>query len=680
MKSLKTICTLKILARKILFLSLLILFFSCKKSDPILFDSNHINSLEEYEKGKYLDSIVDLLKYRKNDSITRDLYLKAASEYYFINNLKKSLENSQKALDLSKRVNDSIRMAKAYYYAGDCYENSKKDSAYFYYLKAEKIYHKIHDYNNVGRMLFNKAYVLFYDGNYVECEIEVSKALQYLKKSSNHELIYSCNTLMGNCLEKLVDYNEALSYHNLALAEVKKMKGDDEVNNYKVSSIINICNLYDLKGEYSKSIEQLQGLLSKDLRKRWPRLYANVLSNLAYSKTKNGDYKNVESMFSESLRIVDSIGVESDILYKKIYIGEYFLTQKDTAKSISNIKEANDLAIKLNSSNEILTSSKLLSKIDKKNGLYYTNYYIKVSDSINRVQRKAHDKYARIEYETSRIEDENKVLTKKNLYILIISFVLILLFLVILIFRYSKYKNKELQFLIKQKKANEEIYRLLIEQNEKINIARENEKTRIARELHDGIMNKIYSIRMNLGFFNSKTDQEIIEKRKSYILELQNVENEIRMISHELNQNPFFEANDFNTLLMNLINNQADITKTQFKYVVDDSVNWAAVQNIYKINLYRIVQESILNVNKYANAKNCQIKIQKVKSNSLKLSITDDGEGFDTKISKTGIGINNMKDRTISLKGKFKIKSKINKGTKIDITFNLDTIVIEALE
>jgi signal transduction histidine kinase len=655
---------------------LLIIFFSCKKNEPILFNETHFSSLAESKKEKYLDSIINLLKSKKNDSVTRSLYLKIASEYYYLNNSKKSLNSSLKALELSRLANDSVRMAKSLYYAGDCYEYYKKDSAYFYYLKAEKIYKKIHDHDNVGRMLFNKAHVLFYDGNYVECEIEASKALHYLKKSTDHELVYSCNTLMGNCLERLSNYNKALQYHKQALAELKKMKANDVLNDYYVSSIVNICNLYDLKGEYSKSIKKLQGLLSKDLKKK-PLLYANVLSNLAYSRMRSGDYKNVESMFSESLKIVDSIGIESYILYKKIYIGEFFLTQKDTAKSIQVLKEANQLAIKIKSSNEILSSLKLLSEIDRKNSLYYTNYYIKVSDSINAVQKNAHDKYARIEYETSRIEDENKVLTKKNLYILISSFILILLFLIILVLRYSKYKNKELQFLIEQKKANEEIYLLLMEQKEQINIARENEKAKIARELHDGVMNRIYGIRMNLGFFNSKNSEEIIEKRKGYITELQNVENEIRMISHELNQNSFFEGNDFDTLLMSLINDQKDISPVHFKCIVEDSIDWTSIENIYKINLYRIIQESILNVNKYSNATNCEIKIQKKDGNSLKLTIIDDGDGFNIKTSKSGIGLTNMKNRTLSLQGKFKIKSKISRGTKIIATFNLDTIVVD---
>jgi signal transduction histidine kinase len=534
------------------------------------------------------------------------------------------------------------------------------------------------DYDNMGTMLYNKAYVLFFDGNYVECEVEISKALQYLKKSTNHRLIYACHTLMGNCLEKLVNYDEALRYHKLALLGLEKMKSSgadkDEISNYNISSVINICNLYDLKGEFSKSIEKLKSLLSADLKKNSPRLYANVLSNLAYSKMMNKDYENVESMFFESLRIVDSMGVESDILYKKIHIGEYFLTQKDTFKSIQSLKEANQLAVKIKNSNEILASLKLLSELDKKNRLFYANEYIKLSDSINQVQKNAHNKYARIEYETSRIEDENKVLTKENFYILFISFGLILMLGVIIVLRYFKYRNKELQFFKKQQFANEEIYQLLTEQHKKIDIAKENEKARIAKELHDGVMNKIYGVRMNLGFFNTLTDEKTIEKRKMYIAELQNIESELRLISHDLSRGSFFDGNDFNVLLTSLVENQKEFSSTHFKYVNNATLDWSAVENIYKINLYRIIQEAILNVNKYANAKNCKVKIQRKDGNLLKLSITDDGQGFDTKNKKGGIGLSNMKERAHSLKGQFSIESKIGEGTKIEVLFNLQTL------
>lgn len=664
---------------KICCVILFVLFSSCEKDNLVknnsilLFEKEYLNKSDKKQKNKYLDSIVESLQNKKNDSVSRSLYLKVACKYYYNNEINKSLHIGLKVLQLSTKAKDSIRIPKALYYIGDCYENTKKDSAYYYYLQAEKLYFKIHDYDNVGRMLFNKAYVLFYDGNYLECEVQLSKALQYLKESENLRLIYSCNTLMGNCLEKLVDYDEALKYHRRAFVNLKKLKinnnDEDEINNYNVTSIINICNLYDLKGEYSKSIKELQTLPLNSLKKNWPRLYANVISNLAYSKMKNGDYKNVGPMFFESLKIVDSIGIDSDILYKKIHIGEYFLTQMDTLKSIESLKEANQLAIKIKNSNEILSTLKVLLKIDKKNKFYYANEYIKVSDSINMVQKNTHNKYARIEFETSMIKDQNKVLTKENFYILIISFGFVLVLTILIVIKYLKYKNKELHFLEENQKASEEIYLLITEQHEKINAAKDNEKAKIAKELHDGVMNKIYGVRMNLGFFNSKIDDNIIEKRKGYIFELQNIENEIRTISHDLSRGSFLEGNDFSVLLLGLIEDQNESNNTVFEYLNDESLDWTIIQNISKINLYRIIQEAILNVNKYSHAKNCLVKIQMKYDNLVQLSIIDNGIGFDIEKEKMGIGLSNIKERVSFLNGQFIIESKIGEGTKIEITF-----------
>ncbi|WP_255373823.1 ATP-binding protein [[Flexibacter] sp. ATCC 35103] len=663
---------------KIIFLLLVMMIFSCKKAK---FNNSNIKTiisiedknLEGEKKEKYLDSIFDLLKIQKNDSVIRNLYFKLSTEYYYNNNLKKSLNASLEVFRLSNEVDDKEGIAKALYYIGDSYGNVKKDSAYFYYLQAEKVYYKLSDYDNTAKMLFNKACVLFYDGNYIECEVEISKALKFLKDSKDQRLLYSCNALMGNCLEKLVNYDKALWYHQMALNNLEKMKLDnidkDEVNNYNVASIINICNLYDLKGEYSNSIVKLQGLLSKDLEKKWPRLYANVLSNLAYSKMKNKEYDNVYAMFSKSLEILKNSGDESDILYKKIHIGEYFLTQKDTFSAIRILKQANQLAIQIKNSNEVLISLKLLSGIDKKNSLCYANEYISLSDSINIVQKNAHQKYARIEYETSRIENENKILTKKNFYILIISFGLILLLVVIFVLRYLKYKNKELQFLINQQKANEEIYFLLMEQNEKISRAKDSEKSRISKELHDGVMNKIYAVRMNLGFFNSKIDEQIIEKRKEYISELQNIENEIRTISHDLTKDYFLDNNDFDLLLLNLIESQSTLSNTHFEYISKGIFDWTSIQNIFKINIYRIIQEASFNVIKYSNAANCSIELIII-DNQLKLIIADDGDGFDAKKNNTGIGLQNINERVNHLKGNFNIKSAKGLGTIIEVIFD----------
>lgn len=646
-----------------------------KTTDVIRFDQEHFNKIPGSQKEKYLDSIVIVLKNQKNDSIVRELYLKTGEEYYYLNNIVKSYSSSLIALRLSNQEKDSSRIAKSLYYIGDCYEVSQKDSAYYYYLQAQKIYTQLQDYKKLGRIHFNKAYILFYDGRFVECEVELTKALKYLKDSNNTKLLYTVNNLMGNCLEKLFMYDQALKYHQLGLRNLQVLKNEntdtDEVNNYNASSVINICNLYDIKGDYSHSIKELSKLLTKDLRRKWPYVYASVLSNLAYSKMKNKEYKNVESMYFESLKIIDSLGVRSSVAYKKFHLGELYLAQKDTLKAVKILKEGYKIGVETRSITEILSILKLLSKIDNKRKLFFANQYIEISDSINSLQSRTSNKYARIEYETTNVENENKVLTKKNFYILIFSFGLFLILSAIFVFNYLKYKNKELKFVKQQQSDSDEIYQLLSEQQEKINNAKEEEKNKIAKELHDGIMNRVYGVRMNLGFFNSKVDEKTIEKRKEYIFELENIENEIRSISHDLSRDSFLENSDFNTLISDLIKDQKELSTTVFNYIIDKEFDWESIANIYKINFYRIIQEALLNIHKYSDAEKVDVKIQLIDNHILKLSIIDDGIGFDVQSTKKGIGLRNIKERANSLKGNFEIKSKIGEGTEITVTFTI---------
>lgn len=641
-----------------------------------LFKEKYFQSLSNEKKVKYLDSLALLLPDKKNDTVLRNLYLKIGAEYYFLNNLDKSYKYSKVALKLSIKENDSSRMAKSLYYMGDCYENAQKDSAYFYYLKAQKIYQKIHDDDKLGRVHFNKAYVLFYDGNYPECEIEITKALNYFEETDNLTAVFTCNNMMGNCLEKLFLYDEALKYHQKASEVLKTMeeKGlgtKDAVNDYKVTSVINICNLYERKGQYPLVIKKLSELLTQDLLHRSPSAYATALTNLANCKMKNKDYKNVEALFFEAIKIKKNSNDPGGTIYAKIHLGEFYLTQKDTLKAVKSLKEAHESAVGQRNTNEVLTSLKLLSQADKKKSLFYANRYIKMRDSIERVKAISSNRYARIEYETQSIENENRVLTRKNFYTLIFSFSLFLVLSAISLYIYLKYRNKELRFVKQQQSDSDEIFQLLSEQNEKINKAKEEEKNKIARELHDGVMNKIYSIRMNLGFFNAKVDENTIEKRKGYIFELQNVENEIRSISHDLSQESFLENSDFNTLLLNLVEKQKDVNDIEFHYLIDEGFKWDTILNIYKINIYRIIQEGILNIHKYSNASEAIIKIEMIDDKTLKLSIKDNGKGFDVVAEKKGIGLNNIKERTNSLKGNLEILSKRGKGTQITVLFDV---------
>ncbi|MCU0350346.1 MAG: tetratricopeptide repeat protein [Flavobacterium sp.] len=653
---------------------LLILFFSLtfvcctqkKKTEKDTFLKESYQSLERNEKIRVLDSLTFFIADHKADTSALNLLFDLSTEYYYLNESKKSFDVSQKAFIMAETLKDTFKMARANYYIGDSYETTKKDSAFFYYVKAEKLYQAILDNERVGRMQFNKGYILFYEGNYTECELELTKAFYNLKNSENHKLKYLVYNLMGNCQEKLEDYETAMKYHESALEELEKLKktGEDEatINNYLLSSYINICNIYDAKKEYNKSEITLEKLLNNRNPEENIKIYYKALNNLAYSRMKQGKFKDLEATFNKCLEVNIEEKNEVEELYVRLNLGEYYLIQKDTAKALTFFNESYAAATELESNKEILRSLKNLSLAEPEKASLYNEKYIKLTEELAKKQLTNRNKYARIEYETSRIESENKLLTEKNYRLIIMATVLGFLAILFLVVRHLIAQKREFSLIKQKREAEELMFNLINEQQVKLTQAKENEQNRIARELHDAIMNRVYSIRMSLGILNNSKKPDAEFQRLKYLDELHKLENSIRSISHDLKIEKFTDKIDFIDLLKELIITENNIGKTKFTLELDEAIDWNATSIIVKVTLYRILQEVLNNTIKYAEAEKCDVKIKKGAKN-IAVEITDNGIGFDTEKTKKGIGLKNIYERVKECKGKISLSSTIGKGT-----------------
>ncbi len=96
----------------------------------------------------------------------------------------------------------------------------------------------------------------------------------------------------------------------------------------------------------------------------------------------------------------------------------------------------------------------------------------------------------------------------------------------------------------------------------------------------------------------------------------------------------------------------------------NDDIDWEDIPNKTKINLYRIIQESLQNIYKHADAKLVKINFE-LKDNFILLEITDDGIGFEINKVKKGIGLKNIASRVEDLGGDLDINSMRGKGTTI---------------
>ena len=620
------------------------------------------------EKIKYLDSLESNSTLNRNDSIYRNFLFELSDEYYYNNENKKSNTVTQKVLNLSIIAKDTLSMAKAYSYIGDYHQILHKDSAYYYYQKAEKLNRLLNRNYHIGKMLFKKGYILFFEGNYIESEVQVASALLYLKKENDVEMLYSAYSLLGLNFEKLEEFEEALKYQLLAKNIIKKIKDSDfnleKKYLYSIESSINISYVFEKMNQYDRSIEELKLILTPELKQKWPLGYVSVVGNLGYSKMKKGLINVADNYFNEAFNLSIKNNFENNKIYQLKNLGEYHAIVKDTAASVKYLNQSLQLAQKLKMGEEIMKSLQLLSQVDYKNATVYDKKYIAISDSLTKAQRINRNKYARIEYETSVVEDENKLLSTKNTYILFGSIVLILILVSIIIFRYIKSQKREIEFRKSQQKAEEEIFDLLKEYQLKLSIAKELEQNRISKELHDSVMNKLYGARMQLGILNEYNEEEIKEKRLIYVDLLQEIEQEIRTISHDLQTEINETQFDYTNLLSNLIHLQNEIGSTKFSIEIKPEINWDFIDSLIKITIFRIVQESLLNISKHANASTCHVTIL-LDDDHLVLEIKDDGIGFDLNATKQGIGLQNIQERAKTISAILEIISKPDIGTTI---------------
>ncbi|OUD33931.1 sensor histidine kinase [Flavobacterium sp. FPG59] len=623
------------------------------------------------QRQQYIQKASTIVYLQNNDSVYRSNLFKIANRYYNLDRFEDYKITVKLILKKSKLQQDTRNVAKGNVYLGDYYLlKERADSAFYYYNEAENKYVELNDTYNVALTMLNKATLQYTESDFLGAEMAIFKVLKIIKNKNFNDILYNSYNLLGQIYNELEDYNNSIEYHNKALGSID----DNFMKSFaqpKATSFNNIGAVYQNKKDFRKSKKYFEkGLLERNIIKDKPALFAMLLNNLAYSKLKLNEKEGLPQLFFQSLRIRDSLQITTGIIASKINISEYFLSKKDTLKALQFAKEALYLSKKANNSRSILNSLKQLSLVDPKNTAYYSKEYIAVSERRQKSDRAIGNKFSRIEYETEEVIEKNDYLTTKNRNLLygLISFgvVALLLYLVL----NQRNRNKVLLYKQRQQKANEDIYNLMISQQSTIDLGRVKEKKRVAQELHDGVLGRIFGLRINLDTLNQFDDSNAIEKRNEYLVELRNIEQDLREISHDLSRENKELINNFVVILHNLLEEQRKTFSTNLHASIDNAIDWDAISNSIKINIYRIVQESLQNINKYAHANSIHVKCLK-NEDQLILEIIDDGIGFNTIKAKKGIGLQNIRSRALDCNGTAIINSIISKGTHITITIHL---------
>jgi signal transduction histidine kinase len=381
---------------------------------------------------------------------------------------------------------------------------------------------------------------------------------------------------------------------------------------------------------------------------------------LATSFERQGKLKEAASIYEKIEKEAITLGDAYILSSVFTYHGELLKKLGNSNLAIEKVKEAKKLMYRIGDTSSIMTVIRYEADFFKEvknfeNEALSLREYINLKDKYYNDKNQNQINQLETKFKTKEIQQEKTLVqskmlaekSKKNNYLLILIILLLssIGFFVILYLRNSR-KSAQIQLQIQEQRLIS-----IIE-------GQESERTRIAKELHDGIVQDLTVLKMNLS---SNDTKETLEPK------LTKITKEVRELSYQMMPIALKELGLIAALqdLFDRSFTQRGIAFNFEAYDLEERLD----QKI-EVNIYRICQELINNTLKHAGATEINIILRK-KDNLLTLIFEDNGNGFDLLNIKNGIGLNSLKDRLEAIHGKVEFDSEINKGTTAYIKINI---------
>ncbi|MEM9001764.1 MAG: ATP-binding protein [Bacteroidota bacterium] len=633
--------------------------------------------LSQQDKTQLLEKALQANDALANDSIQTQNLSRISLAFSRLGDTLNFKRTNAELMALAKKTDNALAHGEAHWDLGSYHRTTKPDSAYYHFKEAHMLFSKASldtsklDYP--GRMLVSMASTREKVKDYIGAEKDVIKAIEYYNSIDQKKRLYDAHNLLAITQDGLNKSEKALEYYKKAKEFIPFLKKDRQFSS-TLQNTNNSAAVYLRKKDYSTAYEQYQKLAQKDsFLQTSPQLYAQVLSSMAISQFKSGQTEDSNAplqLLQRSNAIFDSLGANTTYYKARNheYLAEIFVAQKDTLEAISEASTSVAIAKKTLNNDRLLSSLKLLTTIDRVHSAAHARAYFDLNEQLQLQERNIQDKFARIQLETDEAIERNAYLARQKRLWTGIALGMLLLGIAIFTIIAQRINNQRLRFQQRQQESNQEIYNLMLAQQGKFQEGKQLEQKRISEEIHDGILGQMLGIRLILSGLNERDDASAIQQRAELIEKMRELEEEIRTISHELNDASYQKIHNFIAAIDDLVKTISASAKLECDLTYDTEMNWDGLDGDLKINMYRIVQESLQNCVKHANCNAVLVNFTTTEK-MVMVMIKDDGVGFDTKKGKKGIGLKNVISRVGKLSGTLKVDSTLGEGTAITVQF-----------
>lgn len=641
----------------------LFLGFACtlfaQEEEPVN-DEKRDSFLTELDKAKGVDKVGQYI---------------ATSSYLIDRDLKESFKLAQEGLALAESLEYSNGIMRLKNVVGNYYQRvSQLDSALLIYNQALEIAEEMDTdegraivYNNIG-IVYNSK------GDFVQ-------ALEWYFKGLAAEEATGSETGMAQAYNNIAvvyyqqrDIDKTIEYLTMAVELLEK--NSDEFTLKKAYNNIGALHAYQDQHEkalefYTKSFEISERLGDK-------REIAINLSNMAGAYIELDRYEDAKACFERTMQIKKEENNIVGIAHEYHNYAQLYEAVEDFEKAEENFKMAIKWGFKAKSRRIRMMTQLSLSKVYRATGehekaLEALSKHVLMKDSVLNEEKAAAIAEMETKYETEKkektiLQQENEIATSelkiaaRNRWILALTFGVLA---VVLLGLFIVQRNKRL--------AQAQQDALVIAEREAgikaIFEATENERKRIASDLHDGVGQQLSGLK--LAF--SKLGHEVIvtaPEQEQRIDQLAQVIDDacvdVRSISHEMMPKSLGEFG-LVSAIEGMLQKSLHLSGIgcEFEPMVDGRFDEQV-----EISLYRICQELVNNIVKHSQANAVSVQLYKA-GQQLIMMVEDNGKGITEQQSKDGIGLKNMKNRVSSLQGQISFEPGPENGTVVTVRIPL---------
>lgn len=538
-----------------------------------------------------------------------------------------------KSIIIFENLKDTNELADSYNRLAIQYEHrSMYDSAIHYYIEANKNYSLVKDSIGLVKILLNTANV-FSKLN------ENNKALDYylscekiLKNNKNLQYEANCYNSIGRMLSRLEKYDSALLYFDKSITLYDSIG----LNAEKSAVYLNLAGVYFELAQYDKALAIYQDALNQYKKNNDIEGIIMARFNIALINERLGKYTKALQIYDTCLALAKQYEFNGLVTntyfniyrtwalsgdYKKAY--KYQETHNFWKDSIFNIEKA-----------EIISELEIKYETEKNRAkIIMLNNESLIKD---------------LTIKKKNIERNTAIMTGVG-----IITILVLLFIMLLLKAKKNriIKEKEIQRLKEEKKALAA---------KSLLYGQEEERKRVATELHDGIGVLLSSVKMQFTNFIDKNPENtnLLVKATSV---LEKASNDIRRISHNMMPGILTKLG-LNEAIRDLLEDVNETTGIRAEcQILGNQMRLA--ENI-EIMIFRIIQELVNNVIKHARASHISL-IFNLLDHETRIQFSDNGEGFNVNevLAKKTMGIQSIQSRVHFLGGEVSIESNGEKGS-----------------